>query len=711
MVQIRRQHRLSRTTLFFRSILALLRFLLLSAVIPSLFVLRHYWWTTGPPESAGTGTGTASIVLLPEGTGGVNANPTPENKYLRSPGSTADNTATATEQSPSSSEASSQPPFLPLHLVQLLQSLLLSWEEEKEQLPTTHQDATDTDVGNANTHDGKYTTIEVVEPRSGHFGQVRDGDFDGVELDHCHVVIQGILYDPTSAAWSKFTNWASPILNATVSGLMREQASLFTAHDAAIATSAAKAKATGIVTDTDGSETESSDSTTTPKAPKAQLSLMERVQQEFLLELLEIYATDSGLCDFSRYKPTVPSASTSTSAHAVENENDDADVLIKASGLLSADAAATKLRDAADLLELQGGQTDNDPDNQNDNAMLARLAVSIVAYQDIHHLQRLIQAIHLPHHVIVVHLDRRSSAAFAQQVSRMADEYENVVVLQFGTIVYKTDSVSMVNLRIMRWLLYDLELTFDYFVTLGGAAYPLQDAHDLAYSLQQTGRRIWLGELTNNGERVKSPQDSRLRRKRLVFTGGSFGDAGNVDEPMIPILSKRLPSGTFSGESLPDVIVESMNQKSVSGNQAIFAYGTVKELLDSQDVMELFARSKYGCCCCLEERNWIAALTMIGLQEEALEQASMWQVWGGAETCESSMKNAVLSRNASLCYRLEDATLDPPQMYIRGDETMDFLKDAKRRGFYFARKFHSDNPESMELLEDIRTDLHGNDFI
>jgi hypothetical protein len=428
-----------------------------------------------------------------------------------------------------------------------------------------------------------------------------------------------------------------------------------------------------------------------------------------------MYATASGHCDFSRYKPTVPSISDSTAAtdNKNENENDDADVTVTASGLLSVEVAATKLRDAADLLELQGdGQTETD----HGNAKLARLAVSIVAYQDIDHLKRLIQAIHLPIHVIVVHLDRRTSAKFAQQVCAFADEYDNVVVLQFGTIVYKTDSVSMVNLRIMRWLMYDLELTFDYFVTLGGAAYPLQDAHDLAYSLQQTGRRIWLGELTNKGERVTSPQDSRLRRKRLVFTGGSFGNVGTTntaksDASMIPILAKRLPSKTFADESLPDVIVESMNQKSVSGNNAIFAYDTVKELLDSPDVMELFARSKYGCCCCLEERNWIAALTMIGLQEEAMEQASMWQVWGGAETCQSSMKNALLSRNASLCYRLEDATLDPPQMYIRGDVTMDFLKDAKRRGFYFARKFHSDNPESMELLEDIRTDLHGNDFI
>lgn len=664
MVQIRREHLHQRTSSFFSSVFALIRFLLLSAVIPSLFVLRHYWFGWTAPDIDG-----ASLVLLPKGTiiSKLTANSGNEKEgNLRSPGSAT--AATATEQSSSPPP----PPPMPLHLQHFLQSLLLPASTE-------------------NTIVHHYSS-------------------DLVELDHCNIA--AILTDQTSLL--NFTGWSYPLLNAAVSDLVRENAVLFAAHDAAIATAA-----TGIAThtDKDGSETKAESSESAPSsAPKTKtetkaLSLMERVQQEFLQELLEMYATASGLCDFSRYKPTVPSQSASATAanNNNKNENDDADVPVTTSGLLSVEVAAAKLRDAAELLELQTTSSGDQTESDHDKGMLARLAVSIVAYQDIHHLQRLIQAIHLPIHVIIVHLDRRTSAEFAQQVCEFADEYENVVVLQFGTIVYKTDSVSMVNLRIMRWLVYDVELTFDYFITLGGAAYPLQDAHDLAYSLQQIGRQIWLGELTNKGERVKSPQDSRLRRKRLVFTGEIFDDAGNTNA--IPIISKRLPSTTFSGESLPDVIVESMNQKSVSGNNAIFAYDTVKELLDSPDVMELFARSKYGCCCCLEERNWIAALTMIGLQEEALEQASMWQVWGGAETCQSSMKNALLSRNASLCYRLEDATLDPPQMYIRGDVTMDFLKDAKQRGFYFARKFHSDNPESMELLEDIRTDLHGNDFI
>ena len=71
------------------------------------------------------------------------------------------------------------------------------------------------------------------------------------------------------------------------------------------------------------------------------------------------------------------------------------------------------------------------------------------------------------------------------------------------------------------------------------------------------------------------------------------------------------------------------------------------------------------------------------------------------------LKNAILNRNASMCFRLEDATMKQPKMYFLGDETMDLLKDAKERGVLFARKFRSDDPQSMVLLQDIQNEMHG----
>jgi hypothetical protein len=60
------------------------------------------------------------------------------------------------------------------------------------------------------------------------------------------------------------------------------------------------------------------------------------------------------------------------------------------------------------------------------------------------------------------------------------------------------------------------------------------------------------------------------------------------------------------------------DQKSNSGNQAVFHYHMLKSLLESADAMEIMAFSKYACCCCLEELVWYGAINAIGLRNEAL---------------------------------------------------------------------------------------------
>ena len=128
--------------------------------------------------------------------------------------------------------------------------------------------------------------------------------------------------------------------------------------------------------------------------------------------------------------------------------------------------------------------------------------------------------------------------------------------------------------------------------------------------------------------------------------------------------------------------------------------------------MEIFALSKYGCCCCLEERTWIAALSICGFAEEALQQTSMFQLWGGtSEECKSSMNNAILDRNATLCFKSEDpGRIDPTSSYFRGDQLWDHIVDARQRGFLFARKFSSQLPESKSLADKIRKELWDADF-
>jgi hypothetical protein len=388
---------------------------------------------------------------------------------------------------------------------------------------------------------------------------------------------------------------------------------------------------------------------------------------EFALGLLEIFATHRGHCDFERFPLQIA---------------------------YDLSAAASVLRRVPS------------------NPSLPRLAIVIVAFKDAEHLDKLVEALHMVHHYIIIHLERLTPSSFTDQAYKIASKYLNVVVVKFGTVTYRTDSVSFINYQIMNWLVNDLLLDYDYHLTLGGAVYPLYNAKELALRLKQNHRDIWLGELLQNGMLLKDEAEQAqfhyLIRKRLIFTSG---------ETKYQQRTKKYAQSGFE-PIVPGFIQTNMTKKTNSGNQAIFSYKFVRQLTLSAQVKELFAIAKYGCCCCLEERTWIAAAGMIGYRDVALEQASMWQVWGGETTCQSSMNNAILTVNASICYKNEDATEIRQQtgqnhrstkeepVYIKGDKVLDALKDAKRRGFMFARKFKSDDASSMDLLRMIQQELH-----
>jgi hypothetical protein len=456
---------------------------------------------------------------------------------------------------------------------------------------------------------------------------------DVVELYHCPDLL---LND--EGTYRNFTTWAYPLLNYTMAALQEDLIQV-------VAFGAADAK------------------TMTTLQHQQQVRL--EVQQEFALQLLEQYASDELLCDYSLYRPTV-----------YEHES---------VGLL--------LQELSNRIFLDNEQH---PEQHaaGEKITRIRLVFVIMAFRDIEQLTALIDAIVLPYHYIVIHLERRCSEEYANQVQQLSDSFPNVVVLQFGTVTYRTDSVSRINLQIMRWLTLELELTYDYMLLLDGAAFPLASPDELMQTLAGTDSDVWLGELLHKGQAVDSSADHLLRHKRLWTTRG-----------YLPKLDKRLP--LYSSRTvISDKIKSSMTRKSTSGNQGIYSHHVAHQLLASDTVMEIFALSKYGCCCCLEERNWIAALTAIGYQHRALEYTSMFQLWGGKEECMGSMSNAVLLRNASLCYRTEDPEReDMTSMYFYGNDLWMNLQDAKERGFLFARKFASDSAESLQLMDDILGDL------
>ena len=117
----------------------------------------------------------------------------------------------------------------------------------------------------------------------------------------------------------------------------------------------------------------------------------ETMVPEMALGLLEIYATNEGHCDFSKYPLQIP---------------------------YDFSQAATVLR--AVPVDANG---------------LPRLAIVIIAFKDATLLSSLVQALHLVHHYIIIHLERSTSSAYTNQVIRIGSQYSNVVVVKFGTVL------------------------------------------------------------------------------------------------------------------------------------------------------------------------------------------------------------------------------------------------------------------------------------
>ena len=378
-------------------------------------------------------------------------------------------------------------------------------------------------------------------------------------------------------------------------------------------------------------------------------------QHEMKLELLEIYASNhSRFCDFAHYKPTVTREADPESAAAILRKVPHVD---KSS---------------------------------------IRLAIAIVAYKDIEHLELLVQAIHLPQHYIIIHLERLTDPYFEEGVRELAKEYDNVVVLKFGSVVYKTSQLTDINLRIMRWLLFDSGLTFSYFLTMGGAVYPLYSASELAQTLQASGRKIFMGQLANNAA-------PRIARKLFGTIGLTYSRQNTKVYPLTASKSRAELDLPMRPE-----IMKMFDRKSNSGNQAIFDYDTVKTLLESADSMEIMATSKYGCCCCLEELVWYGVMNVIGLAEEALSIGSMLQFWSGLPQCNYTMSNALLTSEDTSCYLLGDysARVQWNTSRVQGPYLQKYLVKAKEIGFLFARKFDSTDRGSVQLRMWIRKYLH-----
>jgi hypothetical protein len=191
--------------------------------------------------------------------------------------------------------------------------------------------------------------------------------------------------------------------------------------------------------------------------------------------------------------------------------------------------------------------------------------------------------------------------------------------------------------------------------------------------------------------------------------------------------------------SSPPSSLPELNQKTMSGNYAVFSQALVRQLLRSSKALKVFALSKYGCCGThLDNYNWMAALHSLSTSDSDLDRneilkeakinTAMFQLWGGFKgdtNCEKALRqestadNAILTVDPSTCYRIEhplvanaiskqnvsfdtDWTIPEKKLSFHGGkELMEHIRFARQSGFLFARQFDSKNPQSMAVLEAI----------
>lgn len=378
------------------------------------------------------------------------------------------------------------------------------------------------------------------------------------------------------------------------------------------------------------------------KATKALGISSHEASMEFKAELLEQHATFERLCNFSAYRPSIPASV----------------------------AANAQL---------------NFPFSTFNSSV--KIVFCISAFQDVEQVGNLVDALPQDNALVMIHLERSTSADYHQALT---ERCPGALILQYGTVVYRTDTLTSVNIRILRWLTFELRLSYEYVVLMDGSAFPLISPSEWLAHLSESP--VWLGELKHNGEHVI----------------GSSTAAPFLHQRIIHSLSKkhkRLPGSTWKSDLNSFPWSKHLQYKSTSGNQGAYHRNVLMRLLQSNDVMELFALSKYSCCCCVEERNWIAALAMVGYVEEALAKTSAFQLWGGKEECQGSMNNAVLSLNTSLCYRTE--AVYSTETYFRGSHTLEQIRLAKKNGALFARKFRSEDIDSIRLMKYIQNEVWG----
>ena len=512
---------------------------------------------------------------------------------------------------------------------------------------------------------------------------VQRGGGDIAQLHYCQFPQQD-----RHLFWNNFSAWAVPILNQTQMQLwnqLEHTKKRITTKARIITTTTTNTKS--LVTQSEQAQQQQRRQQE-EKEPNEQEQQEQIMKQELLLQLLELYAQDHKLCDYNRYRPTLS---------MVEEEDDNNAEMMRLLNHLRhltqqqsppPPQSSTRTTTTTTTTTLLSPSFHTVSSSQS-SSQSPRLVFSIVAHDDFPLLQRMIMALQQPQHVFLIHLERpRTNEAVQFQMAvrqwvnnnnknnnkqqstiATTTNVTNVFCITFGTIVYSTDTVSLIQWRILNWLLHDIKFTnFDYYITLDGASFPLWSPQDLVQQLVQSSASttttttttrttttkttttaettaetdntdkndqvqptsphlVWLGPQLHKGKLLSITSESiasssssltlqqqylaLLRRKRIFYTTHDTIK-----------LTQRLPRALFGQQDISHNLLNALlvGGKSHSGNTAIYARSVVQQLVESAQVQELFALSKYVAYCCMQERTWRAALYLIHVQPDNNQQ-------------------------------------------------------------------------------------------
>jgi len=381
------------------------------------------------------------------------------------------------------------------------------------------------------------------------------------------------------------------------------------------------------------------------------------VDDEITLQTLEMYSRSIQACNFSQYQPSL--------ARYYHTEQDEYQKMFKEAKQIVDNLASP-------------------PTDEVSNVFL------ISAFEDFPQLEHLIQSITLPQHLIIIHLERRADQDFTQHVQKLAESQSNILLMQFGSVVYPSDSLSHIFLDIMRFVTNELDIDYyDYLITLGSTAFPLREAHDMARYLKSNPKRIRLGQMHH-----PTPKLLALRHAQSFGITLSRGDDDN--NKMLITMDDWDQTVANKNAFLPPRMDE-CNVKTNSGNTAAFPRESVASLLESPDAMAFLSRFKQAGGCCNEELSWGCALSLLGEKEkkEVVETGMMWQAW----PCNGTMRNSQL-RSSEKCVKVYDngGTNGYPRVVQGNDAMKQEFREARDRGHLFARKFRSDDPYYMDWI-------------